>query len=349
MIAPARVAAYDVLSAVSAGLADLPDALAATRATLRDPRDQALAADIAIGVQRWRAAIDHLIVSFSKRPLQRLDREVVEVLRLSVYQLLHLTRVPAAAVVDDAVNLTGRVGKRSAAGLVNAVLRAAALGLIGCLALVWAILVLPRSEAADDLRDIESRLLRSEAFNRASLTQTLESQISRDLSPCDTHSQKALLLMEMPLAEAALRSGAAAEFDRHIQSLETRSRKVLGCTPRESFVWLLAFDLEVLHGRLNEQSFDLLAMSYETSPNEAWISIRRIVAAMPLVLAAPEPVRQKILFEFQQLIRNGFVDDAARCYFTASSSVRSLLQAQIERLDLPRQKDFSDALQKIHS
>src|SRR5450631_2388624 len=206
---------------------------------------------------------------------------------------------------------------------------------MGCLALVWGIFALPRSEAADDLRDIESRLLRSEAFSRASLTQTLESQISRDLSPCDIHSQKALLLMEMPLAEAALRSGAAAEFDHHIQSLEIRSRKVLGCAPRESFVWLLAFDL--------------LAMSYETSPNEAWISIRRIIVAMPLVLVAPEPVRQKILFEFQQLIRNGFVDDAARCYFTASSPIRSLLQAQIEQVDLPRQKNFSDALQKIRS
>ena len=220
---------------------------------------------------------------------------------------------------------------------------------VGCLGLVWGIFALPRSEAADDFRDIENRLLRSETFNRASLTQTLESQISRDLSPCDTHSQRALLLMEMPLAEAALRSGAAAEFDRHIQSLEARSRQVLGCAPRESFVWLLAFDLEVLHGRLNEQSFDLLAMSYETSPNEAWISIRRIIVAMPLVLVAPEPVRQKILFEFQQLIRNGFVDDAARCYFTASSPIRSLLQAQIEQFDLPRQKNFSDALQKIRS
>jgi hypothetical protein len=220
---------------------------------------------------------------------------------------------------------------------------------IGCLALVWGIFAVPRSEAADDLRDIESRLLRSEAFSRVSLTQTLESQISRDLSPCDTHSQKALLLMEMPLAEAALRSGAAAEFDRHIRSLEARSRKVLGCAPREAFVWLLTFDLEVLHGRLNEQSFDLLAMSYETSPNEAWISIRRIIVAMPLVLVAPEPVRQKILFEFRQLIRNGFVDDAARCYFTASSPIRSLLQAQIEQFDLPHQKNFSDALQKIGS
>ena len=215
--------------------------------------------------------------------------------------------------------------------------------------MVWGIFAVPRSEAADDLRDIEGRLLRSETFSRTSLTQTLESQMSHDLSPCDAHSQRALLLMEMPLAEAALRSGAAAEFDRHVQSLEARSRQVLGCAPRESFVWLLAFDLEVLHGRLNEQSFDLLAMSYETSPNEAWISIRRIIVAMPLVLVAPEPVRQKILFEFQQLIRNGFVDDAARCYFAASSPIRSLLQAQIEQFDLPRQKNFSDALQKIRS
>jgi hypothetical protein len=220
---------------------------------------------------------------------------------------------------------------------------------IGCLGLVWGIFALPRSEAADDFRDIESRLLGSQTFNRASLTKMLESQASQNLSPCDTHSQRALLLMEMPLAEAALRSGAAGEFDRRIQSLEARSRQVLGCAPRESFVWLLAFDLEVLHGRLNEQSFDLLAMSYETSPNEAWISIRRIIVAMPRVLVAPEPIRKKILFEFQQLIRNGYVDDAARCYFTASSSIRSLLQAQIEQLDLPRQKNFSDALQKIRS
>ena len=181
------------------------------------------------------------------------------------------------------------------------------------------------------------------------MTQTLESQASQNVSPCDTHSQRALLLMEMPLAEAALRSGAAGEFDRRIQSLEARSRQVLSCTPRESFVWLLAFNLEVLHGRLNEQSFDLLATSYETSPNEAWISIRRIIVAMPLVLAAPEPVRQKILFEFQQLIRNGFEDDAARSYFTAPGSVRSLLQTQIEQLDLPRQKKFSDTLQRLRS
>jgi 16S rRNA (cytosine967-C5)-methyltransferase len=123
MIAPARVAAYEILCAVSAGTADLPTAIAFARANLHDDRDRALAAEIATGVQRWRAALDHVIVAFSKRAISRLDPEIVEILRLSAYQLLHLSRVPAAAVVNDAVDLAGRAGKRSASGFVNAILR----------------------------------------------------------------------------------------------------------------------------------------------------------------------------------------------------------------------------------
>lgn len=126
MIAPARVAAYRILSSVSSGRSDLPAAIARARVTLADERDRALATEIATGVQRWRAALDHLIVHFSKRSLERIDPEVLEILRLSAYQLLHLTRVPASAVVDDAVDLARRAGMRSASGFVNAVLRSIA-------------------------------------------------------------------------------------------------------------------------------------------------------------------------------------------------------------------------------
>jgi hypothetical protein len=220
---------------------------------------------------------------------------------------------------------------------------------IGSLGLVWGIFEIPRSEAADDFRDIEGRTLRFEAFSRTTTTRALEDQASQNLSACETHAQRALLLMEMPLAEAALQSGATNEFDQRIHSLETRSRRILSCTPRESFVWLLMFDLEVLHGRLNEQSFNLLAMSYETSPSEAWISIRRIIVAMPLVLIAPGPVRTKILLEFQQLIRNGFVADASRSYLNASGPIQALLQTQIKELDAPGQRAFAETLQKLGS
>jgi 16S rRNA (cytosine967-C5)-methyltransferase len=123
MIAPARVASYEILRSVSAGRSDLPTAIARARAGLHDVRDVALAAEIATGVQRWRAALDHLVVQFSKRPLDRLDPEVLDILRLGAYQFLHLTRVPASAVVNDAVHLTRRAGKSSAAGFVNGLLR----------------------------------------------------------------------------------------------------------------------------------------------------------------------------------------------------------------------------------
>jgi 16S rRNA (cytosine967-C5)-methyltransferase len=124
MISPARVAAYEVLRAVGrTGDQTLAAALAAARTSLPDERDRALTGEIAAGTLRWQGAFDHVVSRFANRPLARLDAEVVDVLRLSMFQLLHLTRVPASAVVDDAVDLTKKIGKRSAAPLVNAILR----------------------------------------------------------------------------------------------------------------------------------------------------------------------------------------------------------------------------------
>jgi hypothetical protein len=220
---------------------------------------------------------------------------------------------------------------------------------LGTAGLVWGCCILPISEAADDFGYFESQLLQSETFDPNTLARKLVTPAAQVVNDCDTQSQTALMLIEMRLAQAALRAGDVNEFDKYTQSLESRSKRVLGCAPRQSFIWLLVFSLEVMHGRLNEHTFNLLAMSYETSPNEAWISIRRIVVALPLVLIASQPLRDQILSEFQQLIRDGFVDVAARSYLAASESVRSLLQTQIEQLARPQQKAFSEVLQKLGS
>jgi len=121
--APARRAAYAALRAVSTNRRDLPDALARVRTGLADERDAALAAEITTGTLRWRGAIDAVIEAFGRRPLPRVDPEVLDILRLSAYQLLHLDRVPARAVVDDAVEMTREARKRSASPFVNALLR----------------------------------------------------------------------------------------------------------------------------------------------------------------------------------------------------------------------------------
>jgi 16S rRNA (cytosine967-C5)-methyltransferase len=123
MVSPPRLAAYRALLAVETGRADLPAALAQERATLHDERDRALAGEITTGTLRWQGKLDALIAHFAARPLSRLDLEVLIVLRLSGYQILHLSRVPTSAATHEAVMLVRQIRKTSAAGLVNAVLR----------------------------------------------------------------------------------------------------------------------------------------------------------------------------------------------------------------------------------
>jgi 16S rRNA (cytosine967-C5)-methyltransferase len=123
MTAPGRVAALTVIRALAGGHGDLGNLLARAKSSLPDPRDRALAGEIATGVLRHRAALDFQVAARLARSIERLDPEVLDVLRVGAFQLLHLTRVPAAAVVNDAVAEARRLGKSSAGGLVNAVLR----------------------------------------------------------------------------------------------------------------------------------------------------------------------------------------------------------------------------------
>ena len=123
MIAPARRAATEVLVAVDTGRWDLATVLAQVHPSLDDPRDRALLTDLATGVQRWRLALDFAIHALTSRKAADLDVDVRATLRLGLYQLQHTSRIPASAVVNDAVEIVKRGPTRSAAGMVNAVLR----------------------------------------------------------------------------------------------------------------------------------------------------------------------------------------------------------------------------------
>jgi len=220
---------------------------------------------------------------------------------------------------------------------------------VGCAAFAWGTSNFLRGASADYFRNIETNLLRFDVFGAATANEMLADAAVRDVSDCDDHSQRALLLLEASLTEAALRSGASAEYDQHMRSLEARTRRALGCSPRNSFAWLVAFSLQVQHGALNEHAFDLLAMSYKTSPNETWVAVRRSMVAAPAALAAPEPVQRAILAEFQNLVRNRFVEVPARVYFNAPAALQALLRSRIDELDPPSQRAFSDALEKLRS
>ncbi len=80
-----------------------------------------------LGVLRWQRALDHSLKPFLKQSIARLDPEVRAVLRMGCFEVHHLG-VPAPVATDSMIRLTRRLGKSSAAGMVNAVLRRAAAG-----------------------------------------------------------------------------------------------------------------------------------------------------------------------------------------------------------------------------
>ena len=122
-ISPARRAAFEILREVEAGA--FSSVLLAADEPKLQPADRALCHELVLGVLRWQLWLDKLAEQYSKRAVDSLDLPVRLALRLGLYQLRFLTRIPASAAVNEAVNLVRSAGVSSAAGLVNAVLRRA--------------------------------------------------------------------------------------------------------------------------------------------------------------------------------------------------------------------------------
>ena len=125
-VAAARRCAYAVLRRVFEDGAWADRALRGEAERLGlDARDLGLATRLAYGAVQRRATLDHVIAALAARPVDRLEPAVVAALRLGIFQLAYLDRVPAHAAVGESVQLA-KEDSRGGGGLVNAVLRRAA-------------------------------------------------------------------------------------------------------------------------------------------------------------------------------------------------------------------------------
>ena len=120
-ISPARLAAFRILQQVETG-AYSSILLAAEEPHLK-PADRALCHELVLGVLRWQMFLDRVAEHFSKRRIESLDQAVRIALRLGLYQLRFLTRIPSSAAVNESVSLVRAARLSSATAFVNAVLR----------------------------------------------------------------------------------------------------------------------------------------------------------------------------------------------------------------------------------
>ena len=122
-ISPARLAAFEILRRVEDGA--FASILLASKQHELKPSDRALTHELVLGVLRRQLFLDRLITHFSSRESSILDPPVRIALRIGLYQLRFLSRIPASAAVNESVKLMRFAKVRSAEGLVNAVLRRA--------------------------------------------------------------------------------------------------------------------------------------------------------------------------------------------------------------------------------
>jgi 16S rRNA (cytosine967-C5)-methyltransferase len=122
-ISPARLAAFRILQQVEKGA--FSSILLASEEPRLQPTDRALCHELVLGVLRWQLRLDKIVEHFSKRRIESLDQAVRIALRLGLYQLHYLTRIPASAAVNESVSLVRHARVSSATAFVNAVLRRA--------------------------------------------------------------------------------------------------------------------------------------------------------------------------------------------------------------------------------
>jgi 16S rRNA (cytosine967-C5)-methyltransferase len=82
--------------------------------------DRAFVTELVYGTLRWQGKIDWVISRFSR---VKIERVILHILRLGMYQLLFLTKTPHRAAVNECVILAKKLRHPEAAGFVNALLR----------------------------------------------------------------------------------------------------------------------------------------------------------------------------------------------------------------------------------
>ena len=122
----ARETAVRILYEVQDGGAYANVALAqALRRTALTDQDRRFLTELVYGAVKAGDTLDWILRRYTTRPVKKLQPMIRAILRLGIYQLFYLDRVPDSAVCNTSVELAKKMGLRSLAGLVNGVLRTA--------------------------------------------------------------------------------------------------------------------------------------------------------------------------------------------------------------------------------
>jgi 16S rRNA (cytosine967-C5)-methyltransferase len=123
MISPARKLSFKLLRRIESNHVFSDDALNSDPVGRLDVRDRHLVTEIVYGTLRWQAALDHVLTTLSARPWEEVSPDARILLRMSLYQMWKMDRMPDHALVNDAVELAKRELGQGIERYLNGILR----------------------------------------------------------------------------------------------------------------------------------------------------------------------------------------------------------------------------------
>ena len=86
-------------------------------------KDVGLISELTYGVTTWKHTLDEIIKKYSKIRIKKISPWILNILRMGIYQIVFLEKIPKSAAVNESVNLAKRYGHKSSSNFVNAILR----------------------------------------------------------------------------------------------------------------------------------------------------------------------------------------------------------------------------------
>lgn len=229
--------------------------------------------------------------------------------------------------------------------------------LLGLASVVWAASVFSMARLDSDVARMATRIASGDRF-KSEIWKSIELKFS-DVS---RQSIKPSILAKLATIHLrGIENALPGESNQQVQSrlieLAGLTKDALRETPTDGFLWLVLSWISERNGEAVDDKWRFLRSSYQLSPNEGWIGIKRNPFAVSRFAALPDDLAEDAMQELMHLVRSGLHSEAAEIIAGPGSSISKLLLRRLKVLDqtdrvilagrLANKEGFEDAAKEL--
>lgn len=207
-------------------------------------------------------------------------------------------------------------------------------GLLGAIALCWAVLAAQSSRASAPYEDLARQITAGAAFADDVLLGAAGDRIA--LTPpriVNATRQRAAAILRLRLLESALDRGDPAALDARMAALRSALHDAFAANPADPFLWLTQYWLDTTQLGSASDNLAFLAASYAFGPREGWIALRRDRLGLTMFARLDAPTQQLVVSEFSAMVDARFTVEAADNLAGPGWPIRDRLVASVAEAD----------------